>query len=260
MNMLPGQDFTTYKRMKNTERTLWALTGQMTENHQISNHVLMLLFLIQCLSKFNISSFSVFSVETCIFSFLLSDFQIPTTFLPNMKTSHMHKLCVCLHEGELARDMLHSANCVATNIRYSVNWCKTHTNTHRKGTSKKQPGISWAGNLPFNKGMPLRDTCLSVYVCLYLCVCVFALPQCKYLILRFYCVAGCHSASHATINTMEYGRLWIAAVYVGRHRVVNPSCYHWQAQQREINIYSKLPQITTRDFSQCFLSLFFSCP
>lgn len=34
------------------------------------------------------------------------------------------------------------------------------------------------------------------------------------------------------------------------------SRYHWQAQGWEINIYSKLPQITSRDFSPClFLSV-----
>lgn len=106
--------------------------------------------------------------------------------------------------------------------------------------------------------------CLSVCVCLYVCVnvcgnnCVFARPQCKYLIL--YCVAVCHSASHATINTRGDRRLWIAAVCVGRHQAVNPSRYHWQALRWEINIYSKLPQITSRDFSLRTLCLFFSCP
>lgn len=107
----------------------------------------------------------------------------------------------------------------------------------------------------------MRHVCLSVCVCLYVCVnvcgcdCVFARPQCKYLILRLCCVAVCRSASHATINMMGDRRLWIAAVCVGRHQAVNPSRYHWQAQRWEINIYSKLPQITSRDFSLHFLSL-----
>lgn len=105
--------------------------------------------------------------------------------------------------------------------------------------------------------------CLSVCVCPYVCVnvcgcdCVFVHPQHKYLIFRLYCVAVCCSASHATINTGAGGdrRLWIAAVCVGRHQAVNPSRYHWQAKRWEINIYSKLPQITSRDFSLLFLSL-----
>ncbi len=109
--------------------------------------------------------------------------------------------------------------------------------------------------------MHLRDTCLSVCVCLYVCVnvwgfnCVFVRPQHKYLIFRLYCVAVCRTASHATINTRGDRRLGIAAVCVGRRKAVNPSRYHWQAQRWEINIYPKLPQITSRDFCLHFPSL-----
>lgn len=108
--------------------------------------------------------------------------------------------------------------------------------------------------------MLLRDTCiLSVCACPYVCVnvcgcdCVFARPQCKYLILCLYCVAVCHSASHATINTRGGGG---QASLNSSSVCWKTSRYHWQAQGWEINIYSKLPQITSRDFSPC---LFLSC-
>lgn len=108
--------------------------------------------------------------------------------------------------------------------------------------------------------MLLRDTCiLSVCACPYVCVnvcgcdCVFARPQCKYLILCLYCVAVCHSASHATINTRGGGG---QASLNSSSVCWKTSRYHWQAQGWEINIYSKLPQITSRDFSPClFLSV-----
>lgn len=81
------------------------------------------------------------------------------------------------------------------------------------------------------------------------------MPKVELCDLLLYCVEVCRSTSHATINMKRDRNLWKAGVCVGRYQAVNPSRYHWQAQRWEINIYSKLPQITSRDFSMCFLSL-----
>lgn len=104
--------------------------------------------------------------------------------------------------------------------------------------------------------MLLRDTCiLSVCACPYVCVnvcgcdCVFARPQCKYLILCLYCVAVCHSASHATINTRGGGQASLNSSSV----CWKTSRYHWQAQIFTLSFPKSHPEISLH------VSFFLSC-
>lgn len=149
----------------------------------------------------HLSSFTVLSkiAFICVFSCILA----------KIETSLKHKLyClyagVCVCQRELESDILVSAYCAAT--KTGIKWMhNTHTHSHRKGKSAKQAGISWAGNLPFNKGMHLWDTCVCQFVCACMCVCkcvwgcVFARPQRKYFIFSFVLCSSrprCKSCHH----------------------------------------------------------------